>query len=46
LVAVLKVEPWLRATTIRRAALSFFVCAALLVGTVAVLVGAAAALLP
>jgi hypothetical protein len=46
LVAVLKVEPWLRATAIRRGALSFFVCAVLLVGTVAVLVGAAAALFP
>jgi hypothetical protein len=40
---VLKGEP-LRATT-RCAALSFFVCAVLLVGTVAVLVSAAAALL-
>jgi hypothetical protein len=35
----------MRAAT-RHAALSFFVCAVLLVGTVAVLVGAAAALLP
>jgi hypothetical protein len=43
---MLKVEPWLRATAIRRGALSFFVCAALLVGTVAVLVGATAVLLP
>jgi hypothetical protein len=41
---MLKAEPRLRATG--RAALSFFVCAVLLVGTVAVLVSAAAALLP
>jgi hypothetical protein len=41
----LMVEPWLRATAIRRAALSFSICAVLLVGTVAVLVGTAAALL-
>jgi hypothetical protein len=40
---MLKLEPRLRATT---TALSFFVCAVLLVGTVAVLVGAATARLP